>query len=135
MTWLRRIAAGIALLVGGVALGAAGIVVQANRTIVAGHELSWGLALTLLALVAAVRGACWWARSRAAGIVVAIGWVLATLVLSTGNAAGDILLPNDLRSQVYLFGGVALAALAALLPLPARDAGPQAPSADPGTGR
>ena len=121
MTWLRRLGAGTVLLIGGVALGTAGIVVHANRSIVAGHELPWGLVMTLLALAAGVRGAVWWARSRVAGVVVAAGWILATLVLAAENAAGDILLPDDLRSQVYLFGGVALAALASAVPLPSQE--------------
>ncbi|MEO6822938.1 MAG: DUF6113 family protein [Candidatus Nanopelagicales bacterium] len=121
MTWLRRLGAVIVLLIGGVALGTAGIVVQANRSILAGHDVPWGLALTLLALAAGVRGACWWARSRAAGVVVAAGWILATVVLAAENAAGDILLPDDLRSQVYLFGGIALAALSSVVPLPTRE--------------
>jgi hypothetical protein len=136
VTWLRRLGAGIALLIFGVALGAAGIAVHANRSIVAGHELPWGLVLTLLALAAGVRGAVWWARSRVAGFVVAAGWIVATLVLAQENAAGTILLPDDLRSQVYLFGGVALVALASLVPLPSQEperprgahaAGPTAP--------
>jgi hypothetical protein len=125
VTWLRRIGAGIALLIGGVALGTAGIVVHANRSIVAGHELPWGLVLTLLALVAGVRGAVWWARSRVAGVIVAVGWLVATLVLAAENAAGTILLPDDLRSQVYLFGGVAVAALASLVPLPSQHERPR----------
>jgi hypothetical protein len=131
VTRLRWIAIGVAAFVGGVALGTAGVVVQADRSSMLDRDLPWGLVLTLATVAIAVRGACWWARSRAAGAVVTIGWVVATLVLGTENAAGDILLPDDLRSKVYLVGGVALALLASAWPLP-----PRSPAArpDPGPG-
>lgn len=109
---------------GAVLLGATGVVVQAYRSDVAGRSVPWGLALTLLAVLVAVRGACWWLRSRVAGVVVGAVWMLTTLVMSQSGPGGDVLLPDDLRSQVYLLGGLALAVAAVLVPLPWPDALP-----------
>ena len=114
----------VLLAVGGVLLGAATVVVQAYRSEVAGRSLQWGLVVSLLAVGAAVRGACWWARRRSAGAVVGAGWVLATVVLARTGPGGDVLLPDGPGSFGYLLGGVALVIACLLVPLPPNPAGP-----------
>lgn len=109
----------LALVAGGLLLGATGAVVQATTASVVGRELPWGLAASLVALGVAVRGAVWVRRRRLGGAVVAIAWAVATLVLSQTGPGGDVLLPDGWHSQLYLVGGVAVAAVAAGWPLPA----------------
>ena len=109
----------LGLVLGGLLLGATGAVVQAATVTVAGRDLPWGLAATLATLAVVVRGAVWLRRSRLGGAVVAIAWVVATLMLAQSGPGGDVLLPEGWHSQVYLVGGVVVAAVAAGWPLPA----------------
>ncbi len=109
----------LGLVVGGLLLGVAGALVQATTVSIAGRDVPWGLVATLVTLGVAVRGAVWVRRRRLGGVVVAVGWVVATLVLAQTGPGGDVLLPEGWRSQVYLVGGVIVAALAAGWPLPA----------------
>lgn len=110
-----------ALLVGGLLLGATGGVIQRSQLHVGDHSLPWGLAVVLVTLFVSVRAAVWWARRRPGGVVVAVGWLVATVVLSSSGPGGDVLLPDDWRSHVYLLGGVVIALVAVLLPLPQPD--------------
>lgn len=119
------------LLVGGLLLGATGALVQRSHAVIAGRPVPWGVVVVLVTLLAAVRGAAWWARRRAGGIVVAAGWLLATLLLARSGPGGDVLLPDDWRSHLYLLGGVVVALVAVLVPLP-RHGPPSAEDAVPG---
>lgn len=110
-----------ALFVGGLLLGASGAVVQRSQVQIGGHALPWGLVAVLATVYVAVRGAVWWARRRVAGVVVAVGWLLVTVVLSRSGPGGDVLLPDDWHSHVYLLGGVVVALAAVLVPLPRQD--------------
>lgn len=107
-----------ALFAGGLFLGALGAGLAAVRTQVRGAWVPWGLVLVLLGILVCTRGAAWLVGSRSGGAAVAVGWLLPTLVLATTGPGGDVLLPDVLRTQVYLIGGAALAALAAAVPLP-----------------
>lgn len=117
---VRQVLSWVLLAAGGVLLAASAVVVQAARSEVAGRLVPWGLAVALLAVAAAVRGACWWARRRAGGVVVGAAWAVTTVLLAQTGPGGDVLLPDDLRSQMYLLGGVAVAVGCVLVRLPAR---------------
>lgn len=106
------------LLVGGVALGLVGTVFASARTIVRGATVPWGLVLVLVAVLACVRGGAWLLGSRRGGALVGLGWVLPTLAFATTNPGGDVLLPDELRTYVYLGGATLLVVLAVALPLP-----------------
>lgn len=113
----------VGLAVGGLLLGATGAVVQAAHLRLGGVDVPWGLLLTLATVAVAVRGAVWSSRRRLGGVVVAAGWVLATLVLAQTGPGGDVLLPEGWHSQLYLVGGVLVAGVAAGWPLPAGTGG------------
>ena len=117
----RRLVAYVLALVLGLCLGALGIVLQASRTLIAGHQVPWGLVGALVVSVIVVRSACWYARSRSIGLLVAVGWVAATMVLALTGPGGDILLPSIARSWIYLVGGLIAVLGAVILPLPKQD--------------
>jgi hypothetical protein len=106
------------LLLGGVALGLVGTVLMAARTVTRGTTVPWGLVLVLVAVLACVRGAAWLLGSRRGAALVALGWVLPTLAFATTNPGGDVLLPDEPRTYVYLGGATLLVVLAVALPLP-----------------
>jgi hypothetical protein len=109
------------LFASGLLLGASGAVVQAGTTRVGSVALPWGVVAVLGTLVVTVRGACWWLGSRLGGLVVAVGWLLASLVFAGNGPGGDLLLPDDWTSRGYLLGGAVLAMLTLLAGLPAVD--------------
>lgn len=53
----------------------------------------------------------WAMRSFAAGLLPAVGWIIASFVLSMGNARGSVIITATAAGEWYLYGGV-LAALA-----------------------
>jgi len=108
--------AGLAL--GGIVLGLFGTVLMAARVTVHGTVVPWGLILSMLAVLACVRGAAWLVGSRRGAALVGLGWVLPTLAFATTNPGGDILLPDVPRTYVYLVGSALFVVLAVALPLP-----------------
>ncbi|HSN07131.1 MAG TPA: DUF6113 family protein [Candidatus Angelobacter sp.] len=114
----RHVLRYVALVLGGVVLGLVGAVFAAARTTVRGTTVPWGLVLVLLALLTCVRGAAWLLGSRRGAALVGLGWVLPTLAFATANPGGDVLLPDELRTYVYLGGATLLVVLAVALPLP-----------------
>jgi hypothetical protein len=108
--------AGLAL--GGIVLGLFGAVLMAARVTVRGTVVPWGLILSMLAVLACVRGAAWLVGSRRGAALVGLGWVLPTLAFATTNPGGDILLPDVPRTYVYLVGSALFVVLAVALPLP-----------------
>ncbi len=106
------------LLLGGVVLGLFGTVLMAARVTVRGTTVPWGLVLSMLAVLACVRGAAWLVGSRRGAALVGLGWVLPTLAFATANPGGDVLLPDVPRTYVYLVGSALFVVLGVALPLP-----------------
>jgi hypothetical protein len=106
------------LLLGGIVLGLFGTVLMAARVTVRGVVVPWGLILSMLAVLACVRGAAWLVGSRRGAALVGLGWVLPTFAFTTANPGGDILLPDVSRTYVYLIGSALVVVLAVVLPLP-----------------
>lgn len=57
--------------------------------------------------------ASWAMRSFAAGLLPAIGWMIASFVLSLGTAGGSVIITATAAGEWYLYGGV-LACLAGI---------------------
>ncbi len=106
-------AAALALaLLGGFAVGVLGSFLQAVE--LAG--LPMGTVIVLAATGFAFFSAGSVGHSRGVAVVCAIGWGLAVLSLITPRAAGDVVLTAELRTYVFLGGGLLLAALASSWP-------------------
>jgi len=113
-----RVLTYVGLLAGGLVLGFFGTVLASVRTITHGHTIWWGVGLVLLATLTCVRGAAWLVGSRRGAALIGLGWVLPTLAFTTTNPGGDVLLPDDTRTYVYLVGATVVIVLATALPLP-----------------
>ena len=113
-----RVLTYVGLVAGGLVLGFFGTVLASVRTITHGHTIWWGVGLVLLAILTCVRGAAWLVGSRRGAALVGLGWVLPTLAFTTTNPGGDVLLPDDTRTYVYLVGATVVIVLATALPLP-----------------
>lgn len=110
------------LLVGGLVLGSLGALVQADRrqlgTGTDSHTLWWGLLLVVVVLGVCVRAASYLVGSRRGGALVAVGWLVPTLVLAGQGPGGDVILPSTDRSTWYLGASAVVALVALLWPLP-----------------
>ncbi|GBQ00473.1 hypothetical protein SSP531S_18890 [Streptomyces spongiicola] len=115
-----RIAAYVGLAALGVAVGAAGSLVQA----------AWfplGLLLALLGAAALFYGGLRATGTQLGVVAPAAGWVASVLLLSAGRPEGDGLFTGGLGEIVFLFGGAALAVMCATmtrLPQPGGSSGP-----------
>jgi hypothetical protein len=108
----------LVLVAGGFLLGVVGAGLSAVRIEVAGLTVPWGLALVLTALGVGARSAAWLVGHRRGAIAVTLGWVLPTLAFAALTPGGDVLLPDLPRTYVYLLGGLLVAGLASVIPLP-----------------
>jgi hypothetical protein len=56
----------------------------------------------------------WGMRTFAGGFIPAIGWILASFIMSMGNAQGSVIITNTTAGQWYLYGGALAAAAGAV---------------------
>lgn len=68
------------------------------------------IVLILVLFATCVLGS-WAMQSFASGLLAAVGWIVASFVLSLGNAQGSVIITATPAGEWYLYGGV-LAALA-----------------------
>ena len=102
---------------GGALLGLFGAPAAALRTTVHGLTIPWGAILVVVTLGVCVRGASYWMRSKVAGALVTIGWILVTLAYTAFLPGGDVVLPDVPRTYGYLVGGFIVCLLATWVPL------------------
>jgi hypothetical protein len=108
----------VGLTMWGVFLGVLGVGLAAVRTQVNGNFIPWGVALMLVALPVSARAAAWFVGSRSGAVAVGLAWVVPTILFSSTNPGGDVLLPDLTRTYVYLIGGSVLVLVACIWPLP-----------------
>ena len=101
-----RIAAYAGLFVLGVAVGAAGALVQAGL-------FPGGLLLALAGAGGLFLGGARAARSRAGAVAPAAGWLIAVILLTASRPEGDFLFGAGGGSYLFLLGGMALAVICA----------------------
>ncbi len=107
-----RFGPGLLLFLGGVVLGLVGAFLQAVTVSVGDLALPVGLVVMLAALFASLRMVIHLYGLRRAGVVVLVGWTLATLVLALPGPGGDVAIPGTsegvggIYALVYLLGGV-----------------------------
>ena len=56
----------------------------------------------------------WGMRTFSGGLIPAVGWILASFILSMGNAQGSVIITNTAAGQWYLYGGALAAAAGAV---------------------
>jgi hypothetical protein len=107
-------AAVVVLLVAAAFLGAAGAFLQLSLP-------PWGLMAALAAAAALSLGLAWLGYGRILRLAVTAVWLLGALSPALWRRGGDLVLPDDQRVRVYLYGGTVLLLL--LLAVPARKGG------------
>jgi CHASE2 domain-containing sensor protein len=74
--------------------------------------------LIAIVLDVAILGTClfcgWGMRTVGGGLIPAVGWILASFIMSMGNAQGSIIITNTAAGQWYLYGGALAAAVGAV---------------------
>lgn len=56
----------------------------------------------------------WGMRTFGGGLAPAIGWIIASFIMSMGNAQGSVIITNTAAGQWYLYGGALAAAAGAV---------------------
>jgi len=97
-------AAVVVLLVAAAFLGAAGAFLQLTAP-------PWGLVFALLAAAALPLALAWLGYGRILRLAVAALWVLGAVSPAMWRRGGDLVLPDDTRSRIYLYGGTLLMVL------------------------
>jgi hypothetical protein len=126
---IARILGALGLVLLGVLIGTLGAFVQAARWVVdtpwGTWSIPWGVVLVWAVLLCAIRAGTWLIRTRWGSWAVLLGWLAATVALSTESPSGDLALSGGGRQMTYLIGGVILGSAAATFPLPASARGPR----------
>ena len=124
-----------ASLVLGLFLGFVGAMVQTYTPLVLGVRLPAGAVLALVAVVLVARACAWWSGSRLGAITFSVGWLVATLIMGSSTADGDLVLDSGTRQIAYLIlGTMALSAASGFPLLPEDDTPAADPSHEPGLG-
>ena len=115
-----RVVAGSALASLGISLVSG--FAHANRVVLAGTKIPYGLPLALLLCMVSV---LWLNRlfgTRLAGLVFLVIWVITTLQFAIESPNGDLVLAATWYSSTYVIAGAILVSTAAVLPpMRARD--------------
>lgn len=80
-------------------------------------SIYWGFIFSLILLLGLIRWSIRFADTKFAAVFYIPGWFLATYLLSTFTDSGDIVIANELVSQVYLGVSVLLLGIAAVWPV------------------
>ena len=108
----------------GLVTGLVGGFLQASRTVTPGPWgvliVPWGLVITIILLLVLIRGGAWLTTSRWGAGSVLVGWLIATIALSTESPSGDLALSGGTRQWVYLLAGVILGSAASTFPVTER---------------
>jgi hypothetical protein len=105
------------MFLGGALIGLFGAPAAALRSSVHGVTIPWGAIFAVIALGVCVRGASYWMRSKVAGALVTIGWIIVTLAYTALLPGGDVLLPDLPRTYGYLIGGFIVCLIATWWPM------------------
>jgi hypothetical protein len=111
---------------GGFLLGVMTGILQACTFKIGSIPIQWGLVAALFLIWVGVRLPSYDLRTRWAGILVSIGWLIATVMLSIKTPAGDQVLVGDTGSMVYIALGSVCVGVAAAWPLIYKDQPPVA---------
>ena len=118
---------GIVLFLAGTVFGLLGAFLQAVTVNIGEVVLPVGLILILATLFASLRMVIHIYGLRRAGVVVLIGWTVATVILSLPGPGGDVAIPGlseglgGIYAIIYLLGGVVFGTACVNVPAHLRD--------------
>ena len=118
---------GVVLFLAGTVFGLLGAFLQAVTVSIGDIALPVGLILILATLFASLRMVIHIYGLRRAGVVVLVGWTLATVVLSLPGPGGDVAIPGlseglgGIYAIIYLLGGVVIGTACVNVPAQLRD--------------
>jgi hypothetical protein len=111
----------------GVLAGLVGAFVQAISLSFGDVRLPIGAVVAVALITVVARTSAVLVGSRAGAIAVAVGWALPVLWMSAfPTSEGDVILASTTSALIYVYGGVLLAAFAAVLPVRALRSGDEA---------
>lgn len=99
-----------------------------------GVRIPLGAILIAVGVAVACRLAGWGMRSRTGAAVPAVGWLVATYLLSVQRGEGDLVVTGTPAGYLYLFGGLILVTTAVVLTPLARPGTPASRPPRPGRG-
>jgi hypothetical protein len=102
---------------GGFLLGVMTGILQACSFKVGTVPIQWGLVAALFLIWIAIRLPSYDVGTRWVGVLVSLGWVIATVMLAIQTPAGDQVLVGDTSSMVYIALGSVCVGIAAAWPL------------------
>jgi hypothetical protein len=114
----------ILALPGGFLLGLMTGFLQACTFKLGSIPIQWGLVAALFLIWVAIRLPSYDVRTRWAGILVSLGWLIATVMLAIRTPAGAQALVGDTGSMVYIALGSMCVGVAAAWPLIYKDEAP-----------
>lgn len=117
---------------GGFLLGVMTGILQACTFKIGTVPIPWGLAAALFLIWIAIRLPSYDVGTRWVGVLVALGWLIATVMLAIRTPAGDQVLVGDTESMVYIALGSVCVGVAAAWPLLRRQDGGPAEAIGPG---
>lgn len=112
----------------GIVVGVIGGFVQAERFLLGSLVIPWGAILVLAIAAIIIRGSAWLAMSRWGGWSAFLGWLAATILMSSELPDGSVALSGGGRQMFYLIAGVVIGAAVASLPVPLRGSGAREPA-------
>lgn len=128
---MRAVLRLVGCLVIGLALGATTAMAQTWTMRVGGAHLPVGAVASVLTVVLVARACAWWTDSRLGAVVMASGWLVATLAMGSTTSGGDLVISSGTRQVAYLVAGSVLLAAACAFPLlPAHDRPPDVEAGD-----
>lgn len=89
---------------------------QANRVVIGGIKIPYGLPLALLLCTLSVLWLNRFFGTRFAGLVFLVIWVITTLQLAIESPNGDLVLSATWYSSAYVIAGAILVSATAMLP-------------------
>lgn len=89
---------------------------HADRTVIMGIRIPYGLVLSLSICFLTILWLNRQFQTRLAGTVFLVAWVLVTLRMATQSATGDLIFTVTWYSTAYIIAGAVLLSMAAVLP-------------------
>lgn len=89
---------------------------HADRTVIMGIRIPYGLVLSLSICLLTILWLNRQFQTRLAGTVFLVAWVLVTLRMATQSATGDLIFTVTWYSTAYIIAGAVLLSMAAVLP-------------------